>query len=124
MGYALPDWSQVMALQDDNSWRFDLPAANAQLLAAAGVEQIEQAGLCTASHQDEFYSHRGDNGRTGRFAVVAYLERWDEGHLDRAPAGEETARPAAELGREEDTSPDSLLPPGFPEFGEWAGGEQ
>jgi copper oxidase (laccase) domain-containing protein len=29
--------------------------------------------LCTACHNDEFFSHRADNGRTGRFAVVMGL---------------------------------------------------
>ena len=124
MGYALPDWRQVMAPQDDDSWRFDLPAANAQQLAAAGVEQIEQAGLCTASHQDEFYSHRGDNGRTGRFAVVAYLARRNEGRAEQSPAQERTGGPAAEPPPDDELSPDSLLPPGFPELGEWTGGER
>ena len=124
MGYALPDWRQVMAPRDDDSWRFDLPAANAQQLDAAGVEQIEQAGLCTASHQDEFYSHRGDNGRTGRFAVVAYLEQRAEAWAHQAPVDEETGSLAAEPGPEADISPSSLQPPGFPAFGEWEGGER
>jgi YfiH family protein len=119
MGYTLPDWSQVMHNDGENRWRFDLPAANAQLLAAAGVRQIEQASLCTACHQDEFFSHRADNGQTGRFAVVAFLQ-------PRA-AGPETqaAAPHPEEAMDRGTWPaiDSLSPPGFPGFDEFPGGE-
>jgi hypothetical protein len=42
-------------------------------LAALGLHQIEISGLCTACHNDEFFSHRADKGRTGRFAVVMGL---------------------------------------------------
>ena len=45
----------------------------AKMLARLGVHQIEVSGLCTACHNDEFFSHRADNGRTGRFAVVMGL---------------------------------------------------
>ena len=51
----------------------DLPAAVQAQLRAAGVEQIENAGLCTACHVDEFFSHRAEHGRTGRFGVVMEL---------------------------------------------------
>ena len=51
----------------------DLPAAVQAQLRAAGVEQIEDAGLCTACHVDEFFSHRAEHGRTGRFGIVMEL---------------------------------------------------
>jgi len=39
------------------------------------VGQIEVAGICTATRTDEFYSHRAERGRTGRFgAVIALAE--------------------------------------------------
>jgi YfiH family protein len=110
MGYALPDWRQVMQPQEDQ-WRFDLPAANAQQLAATGVRTIEQAHLCTACHKDEFFSHRGDKGQTGRFAVVAYLKPGTGQKKREEPV---PGQPEA-AGREE---PDSLQPPGFPAFSE------
>lgn len=129
MGYALPDWTQVMTLYSEDEWRFDLSAANAEQLAAEGVRTIEQAHLCTACHQDEFYSHRGDNGRTGRFAVVAYLEprndrQRDEGKAEEGHVEEQTGRPDANLGQYEWASPGSLHPPGFPSFDEVAGGDR
>ncbi len=51
----------------------DLPAAVEAQLRGAGVEQIEQAELCTACRVDEFFSHRAEDGRTGRFGVVIGL---------------------------------------------------
>jgi YfiH family protein len=57
----------------DGSARFDLWAANRLALVRAGVVQIEVAGICTATHTEEFFSHRAENGQTGRFGVVAAL---------------------------------------------------
>ncbi len=51
----------------------DLPAANAIALRKAGVRQIEQAELCTACHVHEFFSHRREQGRTGRLGAIAGL---------------------------------------------------
>jgi YfiH family protein len=58
--------------RDDKRF-FDLPLANARRLAAAGVEQVEMPGLCTACRTDLFFSHRAEGGRTGRFAVLFIL---------------------------------------------------
>jgi len=55
---------------------FDLWAANYCWLAAAGVRQVEVAGLCTACHTDEFYSHRAEGGRTGHFGALMGLRDW------------------------------------------------
>jgi len=51
----------------------DLPGAVHAQLRAAGVGRIEGADLCTACHVDEFFSHRAERGRTGRFGVVIEL---------------------------------------------------
>jgi hypothetical protein len=53
---------------------FDLWAANRRQLAAAGVKQIIQSELCTACHTDDFFSHRAERGRTGRFGVIIGLK--------------------------------------------------
>jgi len=53
--------------------RLDLWRANALQLEESGVRQIEAAGICTCCHRDEFFSHRGDLGRTGRFAALIGL---------------------------------------------------
>jgi YfiH family protein len=52
----------------------DLPEAARRLLAAAGVERVESAGLCTYCEADLFYSHRRDHGRTGRQGGVGWVE--------------------------------------------------
>jgi YfiH family protein len=52
---------------------FDLWAANRQALEQAGVMQIEVAGLCTACHTDDWFSHRAERGRTGRFGAIIAL---------------------------------------------------
>jgi polyphenol oxidase len=53
---------------------FDLWAANRKMLEIAGVEQIETAGICTACHTEDWFSHRQEKGRTGRFGAVVALE--------------------------------------------------
>jgi YfiH family protein len=53
----------------------DLWEANRAQLAAAGVEQIEVAALCTADLRQDFFSHRGDKGQTGRFGALIGLRR-------------------------------------------------
>jgi YfiH family protein len=49
---------------------FDLWKANQILLKKAGIRQIETAGMCTACHTDDWFSHRGERGKTGRFGVL------------------------------------------------------
>lgn len=54
-------------------WRLDLWAANRAQLEAVGVRQVETAGICTACHVADYFSHRAEAGRTGRFgAVIGY----------------------------------------------------
>ena len=52
----------------------DLPVAARRQLAQAGVERVESAGLCTSCETELFFSHRRDDGRTGRQAGLAWLE--------------------------------------------------
>jgi YfiH family protein len=52
----------------------DLPEVARQLLARAGVERVESAGLCTSCEEELFFSHRRDRGRTGRQAGIAWVE--------------------------------------------------
>jgi polyphenol oxidase len=55
------------------STHFDLWNANRLLLEAAGVKKIEIAGICTACHTDDWFSHRGEKGKTGRFGALIAL---------------------------------------------------
>jgi len=55
--------------------KLDLWEANRLILRQEGVQQVELSGLCTACHTDDWYSHRGENGRTGRFGAVIALPK-------------------------------------------------
>jgi copper oxidase (laccase) domain-containing protein len=57
----------------DGTAYLDLWAANHLELERAGVEQIEVAAICTVRNNHEFYSHRAEKGRTGRFGAVICL---------------------------------------------------
>lgn len=50
----------------------DLPEVTRRLLARSGVEAVESAGICTFC-DERFFSHRRDQGRTGRQAGIAWL---------------------------------------------------
>ncbi|MDH5507218.1 MAG: peptidoglycan editing factor PgeF [Anaerolineae bacterium] len=59
--------------QQNGSPHFDLWAANQLTLEQAGVRHVEVAGLCTACQTDDWFSHRAENGRTGRFGALIGL---------------------------------------------------
>lgn len=51
----------------------DLRAVAERQLHAAGIERVEHVGYCTSCNPDLFFSHRRDNGRTGRQGGMAWL---------------------------------------------------
>jgi YfiH family protein len=51
----------------------DLWAANEFILRRSGVEKIELAGICTACHTEDWFSHRAEHGHTGRFGALLWL---------------------------------------------------
>jgi YfiH family protein len=57
----------------DGSAYLDLWAANRLSLERAGVHKFEVAGMCTAKNVEEFFSHRAERGKTGRFCAVIAL---------------------------------------------------
>jgi copper oxidase (laccase) domain-containing protein len=58
---------------EDGSAYFNLWEANRRQLEQAGVKQVEVAGICTASNTNEFFSHRAEKGKTGRFGSIIAL---------------------------------------------------
>ena len=48
----------------------DLPAANKAILEKLGLKNIEQMNICTFCNKEDWFTHRGENGKTGRFASV------------------------------------------------------
>jgi YfiH family protein len=64
------DGRQLFSQRNGHYAYFDLWEANRRQLEAAGVGRVAVAGLCTACHTDRFFSHRAEQGQTGRFGVV------------------------------------------------------
>jgi len=62
-----------LLLNHDGRVQFDLWEANRLTLVQTGVRNIDVAGICTACHLDDWYSHRAEGGRTGRFGVLIAL---------------------------------------------------
>lgn len=57
----------------NGKFRLDLWRANRLQLEAAGVTEVEVAGLCTACRLDNWFSHRAEKGKTGRFGALIGL---------------------------------------------------
>ena len=53
---------------------FDMWEANRYDLETAGVRQIEVSGICTACNTQDWFSHRAEKGKTGRFGVLMALK--------------------------------------------------
>jgi YfiH family protein len=72
--------SKIREIHKDNAARylrthhasvyFDLWAANHDQLQDMGVGHIEVAEICTACHIEDWYSHRAEEGHTGRFGAL------------------------------------------------------
>jgi YfiH family protein len=66
--------SQHLLLRSNGIIKLDLWSANLLLLEQAGVRHIENAAICTACHVEDWYSHRAEKGRTGRFGAIIALK--------------------------------------------------
>jgi copper oxidase (laccase) domain-containing protein len=53
--------------------RLDLAEAAERALSEAGCTSVERIERCTACEPDLFFSHRRDQGVTGRQGVLAYI---------------------------------------------------
>jgi len=65
--------SAGLLLLKDRKMFFNLWQANLYNLREAGVKNIHVTGICTACHLDDWYSHRGEKGNTGRFGALIAL---------------------------------------------------
>jgi polyphenol oxidase len=65
--------ASLMLPQHGARTHFDLWKANQYLLERAGVRRIELSGICTACHTDDWFSHRAEKGKTGRFGALISL---------------------------------------------------
>jgi YfiH family protein len=66
--------SEKILQMRDGKIHLDLWTANALQLQKMGVEQIQISGLCTACGLDDWYSHRAEKGKTGRFGALLALQ--------------------------------------------------
>lgn len=73
-GRAFPGAGGLLRSRSDGHWRADLWAANRLQLAEVGVQRIEVAAICTACRTDEWFSHRAEHCKTGRFAAAIGLQ--------------------------------------------------
>ena len=67
-------YNEISELRDERIY-LNLWKANRMLLEEQGVQKIETAELCTVCHRDEWFSHRGDKGKSGRYGVLITLNK-------------------------------------------------
>jgi len=66
------DVHRMIQTQNGNSF-LNLWESNSIQLQNAGVKQIQVSGICTACHLDDWFSHRAEKGKTGRFGALMAL---------------------------------------------------
>jgi YfiH family protein len=67
------DVDQLVSVHGEKTY-LDLWRANELQLQKAGVEKIEVARICTACHLNDWFSHRAEKGKTGRFGSLIALQ--------------------------------------------------
>jgi polyphenol oxidase len=67
-------WRSLISERNNNTF-LDLWKSNEFAMREAGVEQITISGVCTASNSLNWFSHRAEKGKTGRFAVLFAIGR-------------------------------------------------
>jgi YfiH family protein len=72
---AFSDLKDVLTSLPNGRWHLDLWAGNRRQLIGVGVQSIETAGICTACRTDEWFSHRAEQGRTGRLGALIGLDK-------------------------------------------------
>jgi YfiH family protein len=71
--FSFGDMADQVIINNQGKSYFNLWNANHMILTESGVDKIEIAGICTNCNMNEWYSHRGEHGITGRFGVVLGL---------------------------------------------------
>jgi polyphenol oxidase len=67
------DLDGILIRSNNGKTYLDLWEANRRILQESGVENIETAGICTACHTEDWFSHRAELGKTGRFGSLLAL---------------------------------------------------
>lgn len=68
------DFADKLIIHDNGKDYFNLWKANTEILNQVGVEKIENSGICTSCNKFDWYTHRGEHGKTGRFGAVMMLD--------------------------------------------------
>jgi YfiH family protein len=66
--------AEELLVRGEESTFFDLWRANQLQLEEKGIRDIEKAGICTACNLQDWFSHRGEFGQTGRFGALIALD--------------------------------------------------
>jgi polyphenol oxidase len=66
-------WQKVIQFTEGKIY-LNLWKANEINLLNSGVEKIEIAKICTACHTEDWFSHRAEGGKTGRFCALIKLQ--------------------------------------------------
>ncbi|MDO9547283.1 MAG: peptidoglycan editing factor PgeF [Pelolinea sp.] len=67
--------TEEIIIKQDGKIFLDLQNANRFLLKQYGVKNIFISKICTACNAQDWFSHRAENGKTGRFAVVMTVHK-------------------------------------------------
>jgi hypothetical protein len=65
--------NEAVLIKRSGFYYFDLGLANMINLQRLGISRIERLEICTFCQKEDWFSHRGENGKTGRFAAVIGL---------------------------------------------------
>ncbi|AEV68743.1 peptidoglycan editing factor PgeF [Acetivibrio clariflavus] len=70
------DWCQAFCKKVGDKWYIDLQSVIRQVLKSEGLQEnkILISGICTKCNNDVFFSHRGDNGKTGTLTAIMQLK--------------------------------------------------
>lgn len=70
-------WCGEFCKKEKDKWFIDLPQIIKNSLKSEGIQEnkIVISGICTKCNKDVFFSHRGDNGKTGTLSAIMQLRR-------------------------------------------------
>jgi polyphenol oxidase len=69
------EYSKELLDYSNGEMHFNLWLANEYLLKKNGLKRVESARICTACHTEDWYSHRAENGSTGRFGAMIAIKK-------------------------------------------------
>ena len=71
---AFENTEQILVTKGRNLY-MDLKTANRIILNKHGIKRIQDSKICTACNTGNWYSHRAEKGKTGRFAAIISIPK-------------------------------------------------